>query len=187
MVLPGHIGGGFLTTTFLLRITHAGMIMSSPEILTLTIIGTLAGDFPDIDLLRFYFDQKKSSTNKVNDHRDYITHAPLFWLILCTLISGVGLIFNSLFIIYLGIVILGGSWTHLILDSIEYGVAWLWPYSRRHFSLFKNKPSNTMTARPGTMLSHWQFIKGMYLKTWTFWAELLVTLVAIIIFFSNNQ
>lgn len=179
MVLPGHLSGGYLITKGVLSLLHPAF--SVTKINTLLLIGTLAGEFPDIDLIFFYFAGKNPKIGKDEDHRDYITHTPLLWLIISGLISLTGILISSSFIKYLGLVILCGSWSHLLLDSIEYGVMWLWPLSSKRYCLTKKVPEANTVAAPGSLQSHLQYMKGAYLKTWSFWAEIIITVVALIV------
>ena len=180
MVLPGHIAGGYLVAEALIALTNPGIVLTGNEVLALTLIGTIAGEFPDIDLFRFTAEEK-SGKRKVENHREYVTHAPIFWLLFSTLICGIGLLTDSLFMTYLGIFVLGGAWSHLFLDSIEYGVRWFWPYSNKRFAMMKDGPAHKVTKKPGTLKAHWEYISTTYLKTWTIWAELALTLIAIVI------
>lgn len=177
MVLPGHLSGGFLTTAALLSVLNPSF--SQGELTTLFVIGTLSGDFPDIDLFFFSLHSKFFNKTSAKDHRDYVTHTPIVWFFISAFISILGVLFSSAFLEYLGLTILCGSWSHLMFDSIEYGVMWLWPLNRTRYKIFKKTPKDTVTAKPGSMLSYIQFIKGAYLHTWTFWAELIVTVAAI--------
>jgi len=141
MILPGHLAGGYLATHALLFLAPA--TFSPTEVYALYAIGIIASDSPDIDLLWFYFENKKYEKNqKLNhgevengkaskhpkaNHREHITHTPIFWLIVSAIIAFIGYIFNSSFTEFGALVILAGSWSHLIFDSIVFGVCWFWP------------------------------------------------------------
>ena len=188
MVLPGHLAGGYLVTRGLLAIFHPGF--SATEIDSLLIIGTLAGEFPDVDLIRLYFDNKpldaKTTASKLTtDHRTYITHAPLLWLLISLSTVVIGYLCSSIFTEWIGWLILAGSWSHLLLDSIEYGVMWFWPFSKRRFVLKKEMPPENIDARPGSLAHHFQYITRVYMKTVTFWAEIIVTLAALLAFLTS--
>ncbi|MFA6459268.1 MAG: metal-dependent hydrolase [Candidatus Paceibacterota bacterium] len=185
MVLPGHLSGGFIASTAILSILQPAL--SPGEMNTILFIGTLAGDFPDIDLIRLYFAEKRphDSNHKNANHREYITHTPIAWLTISAIIFLIGTIFDSAFTQCLALVILAGSWSHLLFDSIEYGTMWFWPLTNKRIKLFERMPVAHITARPGSFASHWQYVKGAYLKTWTFWAEIVVTIVAVVVFYKT--
>ena len=73
MVLPGHLAGGYLASRAVLFLTHA--TFTPVQTATLLVIGTLAGEAPDIDFIFFYFNQRSKTSKKVAEHRDYFTHA----------------------------------------------------------------------------------------------------------------
>ncbi len=176
MVLPGHLAGGYLATRALLAISHPGFSVAETD--TLLIIGTLAGELPDIDLVRWYFDAK-------GDHRDYFTHAPFFWLLISLAIAAAGYFFGSLFTEWVGWLVLAGSWSHLMLDSIEYGVMWLWPISSKSFVLKKEVPPENIAARPGSPSHHFKYVTGVYMKTISFWLEMIVSLAGACLLLSS--
>lgn len=178
MVLPGHLSAGFLTTTSALSLLSPDL--STNQLTSLYIIGTLAGDFPDIDIFVFNILQKIAPRND-RDHRDFFTHAPIVWLVVSILIFLLGYLFNSLYTEILALIVFLGSWSHLVLDSIEYGVMWFWPISRQRHALSKNPPKIETTAPPGSAGVYIDFIKNVYFKTWTFWAEAGVTLIAVMV------
>lgn len=155
------------------------------EINSLLIIGTLAGELPDIDLIRLYFDHKLERPGRVNDHRVYITHAPFFWLMISLIIVAGGYLAGSLFTEWIGWLVLAGSWSHLILDSLEYGVMWLWPFSKKLFTAKKEVPSENIAARPGSPSHHFHYISKVYVKTISFWVEIIITLAAAYLFFTS--
>ena len=144
MVLPGHLAGGYLAARGLLAVFHPAL--PPIEIDSLLIIGTLAGELPDINLIRLYFNYKLERPNRVNNHRVYVTHAPLFWLVISLLIVAGGYLAGSLFTEWIGWLVLAGSWSHLLLDSIEDGVMWLWPYSKKCFAMKKGLSCEAITA-----------------------------------------
>ncbi len=184
MVLPGHLAGGYIATTAVL--SSIPWVFTQKELALLYIIGILAGEIPDIDLFAFYFEKKNNNDSKNLTHREYISHIPLFWIMISLLIALFGIIFSSTFIITLSIVFLVGTISHLILDSIDYGITWLKPFSSKRFCLFPMKliPEDPHIVTTGSLQYYWNYLKGAYLKQVTFYAEILITVVAIIIFFN---
>ena len=189
MVFPGHIGGGYIVARGVLHFLHPDI--SSFQINELLVLGALAGDFPDIDVAIFYIQRfvgpKKnrahSHAQEKEGHRDYVTHTPLFWLCVAGGVMLIGLIAGSTFIEMGGLMILGGAWTHLLLDSIEYGVKWLWPLSQKRFAIReKGIDLSPIDAPKGSIRAIIQFLLRCYWKSLTIWAELAVTLIALYMF-----
>lgn len=183
MVLPGHLAGGYLAALTVLTIGDPSL--TATQVSALLAIGTISGDGPDIDLFLYYFNQrsKHPSTNP-NGHRHYITHTPAFWLGLSLSIVGCGLLADSTFVQYIGWVILAGSWSHLLLDSIEFGVRWLWPFTEKRFSLLPGHEV-VINQPKGTLSYYWEMITKTAFRNVTFYAEIIVTAIAIVVFFSS--
>lgn len=180
MVLPGHLAGGYIATTALLALGHPAL--SPGELDALLAVGTLAGEGPDVDLFLFYFNQRSATAKKRADHREYPTHIPLVWLIGCLALSGIGSAFGSAFVVWLGLVILVGSWSHLILDSIESGIPWLWPLSKKRLCL--KRAVEPQIDRPvGTLGYYSEFVFKHYFKNVTFYAEILIVVLALYLAF----
>lgn len=187
MVLPGHLAGGYLATLAVLGIAGvgagvgaAGSGLSHEQLNALLVIGTLAGDLPDIDLIRLTIEERLG-TIKVKSHREYFTHAAAFWMIIGLVVIGAGFIFGSVFTKYLGLILWAGTWSHLIFDSIEDGVMWLWPFSKKRYSLLM-RTYQAIDGGPHSITYYWNFITREYPRYWTFYAEVLVTVVAIWVF-----
>ncbi|MFA6295551.1 MAG: metal-dependent hydrolase [Candidatus Paceibacterota bacterium] len=181
MVLPGHLSGGYLATYSLLALTHASFSPLQTSILYT--IGIIAGEIPDIDLLFFYLEYRKDKIHKIFNHRYYITHTPALWLAISLLTIIFGLIFNSVFTIFIGLTILIGSWSHFVLDSIEYGIRWIWPISNRRFFIRDVPDSYIAGQRRGTFSYYWKYISSVYITRWSFYLEILITIVALLLAF----
>ena len=186
MVLPGHLAGGYIVTTAILKFVPGIESFSNNEIALLYMIGILSGEIPDIDLLFFYL-SKKINNSKKNTHREFYTHLPLFWLIISTLIIVFGYIFDSSFTILIAIILLGGTFSHFVFDSIEYGIRWLGPFSKKHFSLLEIKESfvhDKKDLQIGSIPYYWNYIKKSYIKNKTIYFEIIVVIIAITIYLS---
>jgi hypothetical protein len=192
MVLPGHIAGGYLAARGLLAFFHPGFDILETN--ALLVVGMLAAELPDIDLIRFYFEHKADSSNRKNDpnnknnsdsHRDYITHAPFLWMVISLAIAATGYICGWIFISWIGWMVLSGTLSHFILDSLEHGVMWLWPSSSKRFVLKKDGPIDDVDARPGSPAHHARYIVQVYPKTLTFWFEIIITVLALLVFFKG--
>lgn len=77
--------------------------------------------FPDIDVVYYYF------FNAQAGHRENITHTFLLYLILSLIL----LFFSS----KAALAVFVGSFSHLLVDSLGYGVGWLWPFSKELYGL----------------------------------------------------
>jgi hypothetical protein len=94
-------------------------------------LAALVGLMPDLDgLAALALSRYRPSKSKLR-HHEFLTHTPLFYLLLTAALWLAGLSRESVF---LGIL----SFGHLILDSwgTDDGIMWLWPLSRRQFGLF---------------------------------------------------
>ena len=180
MVLPGHIAGGYLATTLLLTLSHG--TLTPDDMRAVLILGTLSGELPDIDLVFFYITQRFSTTHSKNNHRDYITHLPIVWLGISSLIMLGGYASGSAFLEYSGAALLCGSWSHFILDSIEFGIMWLWPYSRQRHALMHSIDPGITRYKNGTPFYYWEFVTRHYFKRTTFFVELIISIVALLVY-----
>lgn len=178
MVLPGHLACGYLAALSTLAIGNPAL--PAEQSATLLVIGTLSGEIPDIDigwsLFRRYILGKNGG-----DHRKYFTHGPLFWLIVSAAISMIATIVSSLFLQYLALILAFGTLGHFTLDSIDHGVMWLWPFSKRKFSLLGNRDESGKDKRCD-MSYYWHFITEEYPKTTSFRLEFILLVIAVVTF-----
>jgi hypothetical protein len=94
-------------------------------------LAALVGLLPDLDsLAAVASNQYRPSRNKLR-HHEFLTHTPLFYLILTVTLWLAGMPRAGVFF---GVL----SFGHLLLDSwgTDDGIMWFWPLSRRQFSLF---------------------------------------------------
>lgn len=175
MILPGHIAGGYLAATAVLALSHAPL--SSAEATALLTIGTLAGEAPDIDILFFFLHHRYSrNASKRTNHRSFFTHLPAFWLLLSLAIAAAGWFAGSVFTELLGWMILAGSWTHFFLDSFEYGIVWLWPFSDRRFAMRQIEEPH-VEAPQGTVAYYVEHVGKIWNKRITFVLEVILVIV----------
>ena len=192
MVLPGHLAGGYIATTVVLSLLPASVQFSTDQLTILYIVGILSGEIPDIDLLLFYFLKKKNKDQSKNNHREFITHIPLFWFIISLIIFSLGFLFNSKFIEILALLLLAGTFSHFVFDSIEYGIRWIEPFSKKRLSLFKDSPKTDTDNVDDTKIIigsipyYWNYIKTSYIKSSTIYFEITVVIIAIIIIFNTT-
>ncbi len=184
MVLPGHFAGGYLTARAVLVLAPAAAAFSPTQTAILLVIGTLFGDGPDLDLFWYSFKHLILKSAENDNHRDYATHAPLVWLTASLLIVLAGWIAGSLFVQFIGWMVLSGSWTHLLLDSIEHGIMWLWPFSHTRFALrhTENEMNTEAPGEKGTLANHWYFITKIYFPYfWSSYLEIVLTIVGLVV------
>lgn len=134
MVFPGHIAAGYLTTIGVIAVT--GYLLSPHEHLLLLSAGTLLGDAPDVDVFFNFLEKKTIKTFGLKGHRDHITHAPIFWFVLGIFVF---IISTSNFGKILGLLLWLCPWSHFVCDSVfsTSGIKWLWPFSKKEFTLLK--------------------------------------------------
>lgn len=189
MVLPGHLAGGYITTSIILN--FVSIPLTSADLAVIYTVGILSGEIPDIDLLLFYLEKNKNKHKHRQTHRDFITHIPLFWFVFCLTIFFIGFLITSKFIMLLSAVILAGTFSHFILDSLEYGIQWFKPFSKRRYCLFAIKEieaferqSQHDNIKIGSLRFYWNYVTKIYIKQVSFYAELLVVAIALIMIFS---
>ena len=132
MLPPGHIAAGYVTTKALLHYTHAQLTHHQQTVLLWW--GSVLGLAPDFDVFYWLVKHRTlKAEHKTDNHRYFLSHAPILWLL-----AG-GLIFllapteyGKLF----GLLVWLCSWSHFVLDSIQYGIMWLWPLNKRIYCLF---------------------------------------------------
>ncbi|MBN1260873.1 MAG: metal-dependent hydrolase [Anaerolineae bacterium] len=124
MTQGGHIGASLIFTCTIER-----LIFHAPPGVSLLVAGAVLGNLPDFDVLIAPLAGHIRGEKRLHHHR-YVTHAPAFYLLLAALAA----LFAPAWGLRLALLSLG----HLLLDSwhTDDGVMWLWPFSRRQYSLF---------------------------------------------------
>lgn len=177
MLWFGHAATGYLLTTLILSIMQPEL---APEQLRLLILfGTVAAVIPDLDFVFFFTKHRSLKLREKESHRAQITHTPLFWLVLSALVFLAGFTAGGIFGIYLGVLVLAGTWSHLLSDSIEYGVMWLWPFSRRQFYFRKVRGVGPSPRGISTAKYYWKFFTQVYVRNWTFYVEIALVIAAL--------
>ena len=177
MLPPGHIAAGFLTAKVLLEVTHPALSQAQQNQLLLW--GMLFGFAPDLDFFYAFFKTKSLLIVGEKDvtHRKFWSHAPILWLIAGLLIYFLS---GSEYWKLVGLLVWLGSWSHFALDSIEYGIMWLWPLDKKVYA-FKNREVRLVIPEKNVFKHSWQFLK-IYSTTVTFYLELIIILSAIFIY-----
>jgi len=178
MLPPGHIAAGYLTAKALLKIIHPQITAAQQN--HLLAWGMFFGFAPDLDTFYTFFKVKAftGSTQEKNNHRHFLSHAPVLWLIAGLLIYFLA---PSEYIKLIGLLVWLGSWSHFLLDSIEYGIMWLWPFSKKQYAL---KRINIVVGRK-QFWGYWIDFLKVYTTRYSFYLEIIVILTAIIVYFNH--
>jgi hypothetical protein len=126
MTPSGHAGASIVAAYVIERCAF------NNEVAPVTLgFAALVGLLPDLDsLAALAMNRYRPSRNKL-EHHEFLTHTPLFYLVLTVALWLAGM---SRVAVFFGVL----SFGHLLLDSwgTDDGIMWLWPLSRRQFSLF---------------------------------------------------
>lgn len=177
MLPPGHIAAGYLTARALIYFTQPAISQSQQS--QLLWWGIFLGFAPDLDsFVSFAKERAWFVKNRANNHRKFITHAPILWLI-----AGLVVYFFSPDAYWktVGLLIWLASWSHFLLDSIEYGIMWLWPFSNKIYA-FRNRERDFKLTENSFFGYWWHFVKS-YIQTLTFYCEIIILLITLIIYF----
>ena len=178
MLPPGHIAAGYLVGRAVLHLGHPDLSIEQER--PLLMLGCFFAFAPDFDFFYVFFKEKGFIIKKGDiNHRKLISHAPVLWLIAGLIIYGLS---DDVFWQYFGLLLWLCSWSHFLMDSIQHGVMWLWPFTNRSFAL--KDPDIKDPHFPATgFLSFWFLFVKHYAERirWTFYAE--VTLIIISLWF----
>lgn len=159
----GHLPAGYITSKLLLR-KFQNQSVNANIFIFLGMSGAIA---PDIDLL-YYLLMDPSQPQQ--HHHTYLTHFPIFWLILL-LISFVWLLLHrknnpnaASFVIFAV-----NGFIHIVLDTITGHILWLAPLI--------NQPSSLIADSS----------KGVsYFTHWTFGLEIFLILFALFVWLTGS-
>lgn len=177
MLPSGHVAAGYLTGLALLKITNPDL--PPAQISQLLYWAAFFGFAPDLDEFWFFFKNKAFlvSPDVEKHHRQYPSHAPVLWLAAGLLIYFFA---SSDYVKFIGLLLWLGSFSHFLLDSIEHGIMWLWPFSTKLFAV-KNPGQKFSIAEKGFIKHSLQFLQ-FYTTRLSFYLELLIIIFALIIF-----
>jgi membrane-bound metal-dependent hydrolase YbcI (DUF457 family) len=179
MLPPGHIAAGFLTAKALLHFSHANF--TPVQQAQLVWWGMLFGFIPDIDTFIAFAKEKAFMVkDQKNNHRKQFTHAPVLWLLAGLVVI---LFAPNLYWRYVGILLWLGSWSHFLLDTIQYGIMWLWPLSKQVYAI-KDREQDFHIEQNTFFGFWWTFVK-YYAKTLSFFLEVIIIVSAFIVYFKK--
>lgn len=183
MLPPGHIAAGFLTAYTLLKVTNPAF--SEEQITQLYLIGMFTAFAPDLDFFYAFFRVRSFTiqNNSIN-HRLFFTHAPVVWLVAGLLVYFLS---PTEFLQFTGLLIWLGAWSHFALDSIQHGVMWLWPLSKKRFALRRAGMAHKGITEPN-FFKFWLKFLTTYPKElpYTFISEVFIIIIFLLVFFSTN-
>lgn len=179
MLPPGHIAAGYLTGYALLNIVKPDLPVD--QLQQLLWWGTFFGFAPDFDNFIAFAKVKSWWYRRNVDngiHRKFYSHVPVLWLVAGLLVY---IFSGDVYWKTVGLMLWLGSWSHFILDSIEYGVMWLWPFNSEVWAL-KDRGIKREISANGFLQYWWSFLK-YYTSRWTFYCEIFIILITFIIYF----
>ncbi len=176
MLPPGHVAAGYLTALAAIKIFNPNF--DQHQINQLLTLGMFWGFAPDLDkFYEFFKIGSFTSDFKKADHRKFVSHAPFLWLIVGTVLY---LIVSDPFWKFNAILLVAGSFSHFLLDSIEYGIPWLWPFTSKLFAVI-NADKKIFEVSEKSFFKHWISFVKFYITRPTFYLELLVLLIAVVV------
>lgn len=174
MLTLGHLAGGYIAAYIVLSMINPSLSASETNILLL--IGAFVGAMPDLDAFVFFYKTKKANY-KEKSHRYYVTHAPIVWILIGL---SVFLLSDDEIFKIVGLILLFGSLSHFILDSMGRGIMWIWPFSKDMYRIGK-MPKQNFSYKKGAVEYFLKFVPRIYFKSPTFYLEIFVVIVAILI------
>jgi len=177
MLPPGHIAAGFLTAKALLYFAHPALTAAQQTHLLWW--GIFFGLAPDLDNFVAFAKvkawwYKPGVDNTI--HRKFYTHLPILWLI-----AGLLTYFcaQSPYYKTFGLLVWLGSWSHLFLDSIDYGIMWLWPFNKEIWAINNRGVEVKIPAK--SFFSYWFNFLKFYIASWTFSVEIALLILALFV------
>lgn len=131
-MLFAHAPAGFLAAYFTRKIwvtPRYGPGLTQKQTYLLYFLGAFFGIFPDIDGLYFYL------VNATLSHREYFTHSFIFYFLVWLILYFIARLLKNNFLKAFSFVFFFAVLSHLLLDSLSYGVMWLYPFSYLPFGL----------------------------------------------------
>lgn len=180
MLPTGHVAAGYLTGVALLKLSNPAL---PPEQMTQLLWWAIFFGFaPDIDVFYFFIKNKtmlvggKEANQDI--HRKYGSHAPIWWLV-----SGLLIFFlsPSVYWKFVGLLLWLGSWSHFLLDSIEYGITWLSPFNKKLYAI-KNREYKMVLEERNFIKHVFKYLK-LYSTRLTFYLEVIIIISALTIYF----
>ncbi len=170
MLPPGHAAAGYLDAAGIIQLFPHAVPQSAGQ--SFLASGFVLGALPDVDM--FFAFAKTRSLVIQNDrapHRAYITHTPIFWAV-C---SGAFYLFSR--DVSTALLLLLCPLSHLILDSLEDEIRWLWPFSQKFYRM-KKSPAD-LALPPQNFFSYWFKFLQWYVHNRTVTATFELCLIVV--------
>lgn len=177
MLLPGHLAGGYLAARVYLKLSH--LALTSHQTSLLLWLGVLAGILPDFDWLRMFWAAKSFKPKDTTIHRRYFSHLPLFWVAVCVILY---VLAQTIFMRAAVIVFFLAVMSHMLFDSLEFGLMWLWPFKKECYAVFEYRPKINWAGR--SFWDYWLMVVVQFPLELpgTFFGELFVSILGLIVF-----
>ena len=160
-MLIAHLPAGY----FLGRYAQDRQKSQSSTLMGAAILGNMV---PDFDMLYFHFIDGRRTP-----HHDYITHWPLFWLVVGAALLAATYLFRRGGVM-LALLFFTGTMMHMIMDSVAAPIHWLAPLSNMSIEL---------VAVPASS-ENW-IISFVY--HWTFLIEIAICVSAVSVFLTGKK
>lgn len=181
MLWFSHAAAGYLIAKAFLHLSPLSLSASQENVLIT--LGILFALLPDLDFIPFFLKHGSMNLQKNESHRVQWSHAPLPWLLLSLIIIEISYLLNASLMLATGILLFLCLLSHFLGDSIEYGVMWLWPFSKKQFYLHKARGTEPLSKKEGVISYYWKFFTRVYAKNWMLWIDIVVILAALVVFF----
>ena len=181
MLIFGHLALGYLVGVLILNIFHPAFTPLQMD--WFLVFSTLIAILPDLDVIYFYSKFGSLRYQKNTSHRNWISHAPVIYIITGLLIY---FLFSKPFINLLGFSLILGSLSHFLADSLEYGVMWFWPFSKKKYAI-RNAPEDNFLfyRRESTARNYyWNLLSKVYSRGITIYLEIFVIILALVVAFT---
>ena len=178
-----HAAAGYLLAFILIKILHPALTPDQINSLLLwSLFWAIAVDW---DMIISYGRRKSLKMSDEISHRNFLTHSPLPWLVVVLLVYFLA---GHLYWKYFSVAILAGAGSHLLVDSIEFGIMWLWPFSKKRYMLFDNPVTqgNPFSDEKNIFVYYAKMYRYVYMRMVTFKVGLFIVLTSLTIFFFNH-
>ena len=181
MILSGHLAAGYLASIIVIRTLKPEL--DPAHLNYLIILGTFFGMIPDLDAFWVFYKNKRFTfSDESINHRDFPSHAPSLWTITGLALFSIFAFLNNEFMKYASLVLIISVLSHFILDSIQIGIMWLWPLSKKRYAIEDEDIKNIIHRK--YFFGYWIKFVEVYATNIraTFWAEVVLTILGLIIF-----